>query len=538
MTASGITDTNPSSSPFRLSAFFSRLTRWADARRQILLSILVLAYLAITLPNAYFRPLWHDELVTYNIASAPSLAEMLHEVREIDLNPPLLYILDYIAIRIPGLGSNDHLVSLAARLPSIAGGLLVSLGLFSLLSRRLGTWYGSAAVGLLWTTAFLPYTWENRPYALLCGLLMLSILAWERASQPQRGIASVGWSFLLALAMACTHFMGAYSLIAFLGTQLLIGLIRRRIDLPLCLAYLLPFAIPVYYFTKVSGYRAVIFPEKFQVSLISIPVEYGLLLRYSILILGGFLAIYMVRILIPRGTKVQSVTVPTTLAERLLLLGLLLEPAMAVVSILRSHGAFFLRYGLPGCIPIVILFTVFLYALFERSQIIGLFIACVSIVVAASSSFSALVRPQPYTPSYLATPGSAPAKYRSIEPDLPFVVASGLTFVEMNHREPADFLRRTWYLTDTPSAIQFAHATLFEGEAQTAQVFHFQSNVENLYSFQQKHPRFLVLGTVDYAEDWLLRKLVAQGSTVRHLGPFVTTYKDKDLFEVTVNPNK
>jgi hypothetical protein len=59
--------------------------------------------------------------------------------------------------------------------------------------------------------------------------------------------------------------------------------------------------------------------------------------------------------------------------------------------------------------------------------------------------------------------------------------------------------------------------------------------VEALQSFQQKHPKFLVLGTVNYPEDWLLRKLITEGYTVRYLGSFTTSYKDKDLYEVSLS---
>jgi hypothetical protein len=526
--------------------FLQRLHRfsdWMDAHRRLLMWVLVVAYFTIALPIAYLKPLWHDELVTYDLANSPSLSEMLREIRQIDLNPPLLYLLDYGAIRIPGVHSNNHLISLAARMPSIVGGLLASVGMFSLLQRRLGALYGLAGVGLLWNTAFLPYVWEDRPYALLTGLLMLSILAWERASQPERSLVWVGWSFCLGLAMVSSHFMAVFLLSAFLATELVRGLLRRRIDLLLCLAYLLPFAVPVYYFAKIAGYRSIVFPLQFQPMPMSIPVEYLVLWQRSALILCAFLFFYMIKILSPRATipqtanpvPIQPVSVPTTPAEQVLLVGILLEPAVAVIAIMRSHGAFFVRYGLPGCIPIVILSTVFLYALFEKSRVAALFLASASIAVAASSSFVVLFAPPRLTTSYLAASGSEPAKYRMIEPDLPFVDASGLTYVEMNHREPAAFLHRTYYLTDTPSAIKYAHATLFEGEAEVAQTFHFQSKVEALQSFQQKHPKFLVLGTVNYPEDWLLRKLITEGYTVRYLGSFTTSYKDKDLYEVSLS---
>lgn len=515
-----------------------------DDHPRLLLCVLIVTYLAITLPNAFYRPLWHDELVTYNLASAPSVSQMLYEIRVIDLNPPLLYLFDFVTIRIPGAQMTDHLISLAARLPSLVGGLMASSGLFFVLRRKVRSLYAIAAVGLLWSTAFLPYAWEDRPYALLTGLLMLSVLVWERATNPKRRFFWVAAALCTGLAMIGSHFMAAFLLCAFLATEFVRGISRRRIDFPLCAAYMLPLAIPFYYYGKISGYHGIVFPVDSQPTLISVPVEYGVLLKNSPLIFGASLLLYLIKTLMPPaarrhatdGNRVSSGAITATRAELVLLAGISLEPAFAVVAIMLSHGAFYLRYGLPGCISIAILPTVFLYALFEECKAAALFIAVVSIAVAATWSFGELFPQQKFRPAYTLPADSVPAEYRSIEPNLPFVDASGLTFVEMNHREPVEFLHRTYYLTDSPSAIKYAHATLFEGEAEVVQVFHFQSNVEALKSFEAEHSKFLVLGTINYQEDWLLRKLIADGNTLRHLGTFSTTYKDKDLYEVTLSP--
>ena len=128
--------------------------------------------------------------------------------------------------------------------------------------------------------------------------------------------------------------------------------------------------------------------------------------------------------------------------------------------------------------------------------------------------------------------------YHAVDSNLPFVAASGLTYVEMNHRESKDFLDRVYYLTDHEAAIRYAHATLFENESVVKETFHYPSHVESLAAFEAEYPKFLVLGTIDYPEDWLLRKLQADGDTVRLLGTAETSYKDKTLYEVTVSHEK
>ena len=514
---------------------------WLDARPRLLLIVLIAVYACISMTVAFFKPLWHDELITYDLASMPSVSEMLRGIRLIDLNPPVLYVLDYAAIRIPGLHSNDHLIWLAARLPSIFGGLVASVGLFALMRRRIGALYAFALVCVYWNTPFFTYVVEDRPYALVSGLIVMLICVWERAVQAGRSLAWVALTLALGLALMGSHFMSGIVLVAFVAATVVSGVSRGRPDLLLLISYILPFAIPVAYFAKIAGYQSIVFPFDFQPTWVGVPVEYALMVGHSALILGVLLAVYMVmsffsRARVSQGSPVaeaSSGALTATRAELVLLAGILLQPAMVVVAIMQIHGAFFLRYGLPGCIPIAILIMVFIYSLFQGAKYAALITVFAAALVPLVFLGHTLAEWQVELPKNHAGRFEAP-DYHAIEPDLPFVAASGLTYVEMNHREPADFLDRVYYLTDTEAAIQYAHATLFEHEDTVRQMFHYPARVEALEAFEARHPRFLVLGTENYPEDWLLRKLMADGEDVRLVGIFKTTYKDKHLYQVTI----
>ncbi len=119
---------------------------------------------------------------------------------------------------------------------------------------------------------------------------------------------------------------------------------------------------------------------------------------------------------------------------------------------------------------------------------------------------------------------------------LPLITASGLTFVEMQRREPDPLLERIFYLTDKVSAIRYAHATLFEGMPEEALLFHLHGQVAPYSAFLTAHHNFDVLGTFDYPEDWLLRKLQHDGAQIRVLGRLEASYKDHELYEVHVAP--
>ena len=118
------------------------------------------------------------------------------------------------------------------------------------------------------------------------------------------------------------------------------------------------------------------------------------------------------------------------------------------------------------------------------------------------------------------------------DPQMPLVAASGLAFLEMQRRESPALLRRTYYLTDTQAALRFAHATIFEGLPEEAKLFHITSRVEPYAAFLSQHPVFYVLGTYDYPEEWLLRKLQSDGARIEVLGRVEGSYKDHELYRV------
>jgi hypothetical protein len=545
-----VADSSPSQSPFKLIErtkegykwFCQRLERageWLDAREVLLLAFLVLFYIVLTLPPAIYRPLWHDELFTYNLALSASVPQMLENIRHVDLNPPVLYLLDYVALRLPGAQANEHLASLAARLPSLLGGLMASLGFFALLRTRMGPLYSLAAVVLLWNTSLLFYSYEDRPYALVCGLLVLLILAWERATKPGRNPLWIAAVLGLGCALMGSHFMGIFLLLAFLAAEGLRTWQRGRLDIPLCLALLVPFAIPLLYLGKISSSGAIMFPAAFQPRLPTFGAEYLVLLNSSINVFITSLVFCTMATLLPRlrDSQAQSASDSSapTLPERLLLLVLLLEPLMFVTSAMLRHASFFPRYGLPGCIPLAILMIVLFYQCFHRVRRVALIVACVSVTYLLWPRVEVVAKIERSHPRYDSSAISHRPDFRQVEAELPLVAASGLTFVEMNHRESADMLRRTYYLTDEQAAITYAHATLFEGEAEVSRTFHFRGQVEGLRSFEASHGKFLVLGTLDSPEDWLLRELQAEGAHLRYMGNYDTSYKDKSLYEVVLS---
>lgn len=513
--------------------------RWLDEHPRQVVVLVAAVYAAFLIPVAWAKPLWHDELYTYNLALLPSVPSMLRGVQRIDLNPPLLYLLDFVTLRLPGVLAHEHAIRLAARLPSLMGGLIASLGLFSWLRWRVGALYALVGVGLIWNTAFYSYTVEDRPYALLMGATVLLMLAWKSPLRREYRAAWVLTNFLLAMVIAALHFMGAFVLLAFLAAACVEFFERGRVDIPLVLSYVLPFAILLLYHHMISGYGTLVFPPLFTPGLRAPLIIYAALgfISWFYAAAGGLewlLSRFSKRQAEGSGsreTDSKESACKMPMSERALLLGLLLEPMVAMAAVWKSHGAFFYRYGLPACIPIAIGIMYLLRAQLRTSRVAGV----VSILLLSIFPAWAAIR----DPGMLQTgaaaesdPKASVPDYHQVAPDLPFVVASGLTYIEMNHRESPPFLHRVYYLTNTEGAIKYAHSTLFEQEEVVRETFHFPSRVEPLVKFESEHNRFLVLGTFDYPEDWLLRKLKADGDDVHFLGNYPTSYKDAQLYEI------
>lgn len=514
-----------------------RAGQWLDARTGLLVLTLLLTYLLITVPVSCRRPLWHDELFTYNIALLPSLSQMLRAIRTIDLNPPLLYLLDAITLRIPGAHASYAMANLMARLPSLTGGLLASLGLFLWLRPRIGPVWSLVAVSVLWNTELIDYTWEDRPYALVVGLTILLILAWQRAAKPGRRPCWIAANLTLALSVMASHFIGAFILLAFLAAETVRGWKQRRADLPLLTCYILPLALVVVYQQTISGYGEAVFPEAYRVHLITPLVEYAALAGYRLcpVLLVGLLVLLLPGSSRPGRPRLLSTRDShgfASIPEWVLLTGLFLEPAIAAAMAAESHSAFYPRYGLPACIAIAVLAVLMLGVVFDFSKGVAVLAILALWWAPLHASTRLLLKPENRPPTEASRrPGK---DIRTVEPGLPLVAASGVTFVEMNHYEGPAFLDRTYYLTDTGAAVEYAHATLFEGESTVAQIFHFQAHVERLSSFTASHPKFLVLARWKDPEQWLLRKLQADGDGIRYLGNFSDLYTDHELYEVTV----
>jgi hypothetical protein len=518
--------TKPAGLQARISAAIDRLATRLEAKPLLSFVLLALVYISASLGHSLARPLWHDELFTFYIAQAPNLSTLIHDTRLVDLNPPLSYLLTRASFA--AFGAN----TLTCRLPEILGYLLAMLCLFEFTRRRAGTLYGLLAATLLFTGTAGELATEARPYGLLLGFGALSLLAWQRARDEQR--FAIPLLLLGGFGMLLSHIFGVFLWCALALTELLRIRERRRVEWRLIAAWMLPLVSVALYWPLVHAHGASMYPAaflpdssailKFYVSRTELELTYILFTALVLLLLAGRTAL--------RGGDRWFLTRSDWTSTILVIAA----PLLLIVLLMRQHAAFFTRYGTMASLGVSILAAILL-AHWTNGNIQAALI-CVAIALFVSSELGfaeqALLRGDIlHSTEPTLAPCAVCAEVTRLDPATPLVDASGLTFIEMDHRENATLLSRVFYLTDAAASEKYAHANIFETMGLEKAVFPIRANVDTYADFVAHHHHFFVLGDYNYPEDWLLRKLQADGATLRMLGRFGSSYRDRDLYEIT-----
>lgn len=511
----------------KLIAFRDRLETTPISRGflSLILICLILIYFLLTAPCAH-RLLWHDELFTYYIANAPTMARFWQELR-LDLNPPFEYLAVRLSLHL--FGESEY----ATRLPSILAFLMGSLCFYRFIAGRLKPVYGILAMVLLWASPFFYYATEARPYALIMGFFGLSLLAWDRASSPERTTGSVLLLFFAITGMMLSHLFALLYIIPFCLAELWLVAHRRRIDLPVWIALLLPCCIPFIYLSTVRGYGAGAFPPAFQASVFQmVAFYYGSLKREGpallVALYCGLAAAWRSNGIPPKLTRKIG------LVDVVLIATILAMPVIVNIVQMRSHAAFFGRYAAVEAFGFSWLLACFLAMYTGASRLAAVVVAGCMLAYAAALNLGPEDKPSFWAKRGAPTAAQQSRALEAIDPNLPIAAASGLTFLEMDHYADPAVIDRLYYLTDRALAIQYAHATIFEGFPVLKNYFPIRAAVEPYSQFVQEHRQFLVLGTTNYPEDWLIPVLVHSGASLRQLGNFPGPYKDSELYLVSM----
>lgn len=531
----------------RCAAGLGRLVALCERHPAWLIAAILALYLPAVLDASRHQLLWHDELYTYYLANAPTAHAMWAEQRVLDLNPPLIFA----ATRLSLHTLRDS--AFATRLPEILSFFAALFALFAFVRRRMGALFAFFAVCVVMQSDIFQLATEARPYALMYASFLVALVAWQRAIEASGGSSRRGALLLLVLAVAAmllSHVFALAPLAALIAAELFRSFRSRRFDWPVLLALALPLALTVTYLPLFRNHGAALYPLAFQPGgetifdtyIHSIDREIIALLLTAVAVLA-FLGVRHLRSEAPATGPRWFFTQPEWFA----LGGVLALPLLLLGYLALRHGAFFPRYAGIAVWAVAVLTAALLGRwtidrtggqprLDPRAALLG------SVIVLLMSGvpfvpFQQIAAHQ-LIPTWAnleprANPCQACALTAQLDPTLPLVDASGLAFIEMNHRESGATLARLYYLTDRDASARIAHANIFEQIPEAVRAFGLRGHAEPYATFTAQHRHFFVFGQLDYPEDWLLPKLLEDHAQLQLRGSIHDDYwRDTELYEV------
>ena len=194
---------NPPASLASLEADANRMAFSLDKARYFCLLVLTVVYACGAMLHARAKPFWYDEIFTVMAAMPPDVAGSWNAAQKLDAAPPLTHLLTHFTVS--WFGPHE----IAARLPEIAGFWIFCLCLFRFARRRLGIFYGLAALLLPFCTIAYDYAYEARPYGLELGFCGLMLVCWQTATESRGfkyALACAGIALGLTGALMCQYF--------------------------------------------------------------------------------------------------------------------------------------------------------------------------------------------------------------------------------------------------------------------------------------------------------------------------------------------
>jgi hypothetical protein len=551
------------------------VSAWCDTHPFLFFTLLSGWYIALVWKMAT-RPLWFDELTTLYIAQQPTVGRMMEAIRTIDLNPPLNYYLTRWSI------ACFSATPWATRLPALLAFWGGSAAIFGLLRRRASSLVAAVGVLLFWSSPYFSYAAEARPYGLLLGLSAVLLWAWDPpvGSRPHPPVA---WVAIVGALLLLSHVFGLLSLGAVWIGEAVRSRRRGRVDWTMVVALLLPLLGALTYGAMFRTLEGSVFAPDAQVTWGKLAFLYYAVFRWMwrpLLVIAVFMFLAQRRRrrarLAQRGVQFARV-IPASPDEHTYsryapdisaaLAALFVVPVVLTLVFLRSHGAFYDRYGMAIVIPIVLVAPVLLQWFLRADARIALMaFGWISVLLLLSTTLRSpivhatsavlparaaakvdgLLMTSPHGPfrpwwKKLAVPPQLLAEREraplltsldGFHSNLPLVAASELTFVEMDHRESAQLTARLVYLYDRQAEIEISHRAVTDTIFKLKDFFPLRASLQPYKVFVDEHRQFLVAGLYEHPGDWLLRKLVVDGATLAIVARD-EKYDDSDIYLVS-----
>ncbi|HEY0758003.1 MAG TPA: glycosyltransferase family 39 protein [Acidisarcina sp.] len=215
--------------PANFRLFITRLSEWTERHAGALLPLILIAFAAQRWVASSARPLWFDEMFTFDLATAPTW-RLFKAGLTADGNPPVYALLARVSMHI--FGASEA----ALRLPSLIAYLAAIVLLYKFVRYR-----QDGLTALLAVMVFVTHPWpsyyatEARPYAIVLLFAALSLTGWRMAvsaHHPRRwGIWIMSAS--IAAAVLSYHMALPAVLLPVAAGELWRSFQRKRLDLAL-----------------------------------------------------------------------------------------------------------------------------------------------------------------------------------------------------------------------------------------------------------------------------------------------------------------
>jgi hypothetical protein len=467
------------------------------------------------------RFVWFDELFTLDIARSPSLHDLWLRMLRFDNNPPAVYLLSRLSMKILGP------TPLGLRFPSIIEFYLASVALFLYAARKLGDALACFAILLLWASPAFYYATEARPYALLLASSAFLLLSWDSAVHGERRRLSLAGVAISTTILLSAHVLAPFSLLPFLTAEAVRFWRRRETDYWLWAALVFPMVLALGYIPLIKVYGGLIITPDNRASGWQIAKFFhDAMIPVAAMLLAGLLAMSILP-----ARKLTGDSQTRFRAEDIaLFVCLLLNPALLNLMMMYNHGGFFGRYVIATYAAIDIGIAA-LIGFRLRPGKAGIVTASLLLVgLIACDTFLNAWRPR-----------TDPIPWASLRPDLPIVAGDGMVFYEMNHLEGAAVLGRLFYLKDRAASLKYVQTNYFQDfeapDDMKSAGFPITARVEPYDQFVRSHHEFLLYGD---SRSWCFRLLKDGGATVVQIGDYSgkTPYKWSDYVYMVTMPKQ
>jgi hypothetical protein len=454
--------------------------------------------------RASHEPFIFDEVVSWRVARLPSIAAVWDALmRGFDQELPLTHILVRASHSLLG---PTHF---ATRLPGALGFFLLMWCLYILLIRRLPVPYAMTGMLLPVVTEAWGFAYQARAYGIMMGAGALAVLSWDTAANEPRwrklALAGITVGLLIALS---THMMAVMLGLPLAVGEILRSIDRRRIDIPVWIAFALSIPAIVIYPVVLSAAAGLDISGMYPRPEAIAGFYSGLLKPAVFPLLGAFLLVYLAG---REKDLPDMVRLPRYLSGALIACAAL--PAIFItIAFAIKHFFFVPRYGMLAIIGLAALIATATAWACRASLRSG---AAIVLVVAAWIGVTrvgpALKRSSPD----VAFAGEFPLLKEAIRLELPVVVSDPSAFLLSGFYYSESDAKLLHYVTDIKNAANHSDAAINQEILhRMQQTMPLGGSVIPYEEFVRTNRRFVVYIEDERPPEWLFAALLKRGCTV------------------------